>query len=109
MNMETLAWDAKSRKAAAPAHLAPGINSAWLMPISPMVVAQAKSDTSHSLATSINSGMVGSFARAIQLFIMVVAMAVIPGSAPTMFGTFIQGRAWIGGGMAGLPTGPTFI
>src|SRR3972149_11291541 len=98
MNMQTLALDAKSRKAAAPAHLAPSINSAWLMPISPMVVAQAKSETSHSLAMSISSGIVGSLARAIQLFIMVVAMAVIPGSAPTRFGTLRNGSARIGGG-----------
>ncbi len=43
MKSDTLASPAKSRKVVAPAHWAAGIRSACLMPMTPMVVAQAKS------------------------------------------------------------------
>src|SRR4030042_3397963 len=82
------------------------MSSSSLAPITPMVMAQAKNRTPISLAMSTNSGMLGRLARPIQLFMKAVAMWVMPGMVPMMFGTFI-GMAGIGSGKAGLPIGAT--
>ncbi len=67
--------------------------------MTPIVVEQAIRVTPERRQMSIMSPTGGIFAFFIQPFIIVVAIAVMPGMAPTKLGT--------GTGIAGLPTGGT--